>query len=347
MKTYDVWFIPDRSKEGSGDVPACPVEYRGLTLEYAKLILEAKRSSELATLGEFKIKASSTWARAGLSWWAGRSEERYHVGPYPTREQALLAALTEDIEQVHLCEAAYGKPSFPEIADQIIERFEETNEELGDEDEGFSLTFTAAQEKDLQASIESTFHAWIDRHKIKSTVFMFNPCYAEAPIAINLSGYLKIAIPFSYDTFGPGARSAGVIEHIGKEIAESEKDPAEWVDVAILALDGAWRAFGDPTLAPNVERFVNWAVHTADYWVVRQPYFSDLWGLVQAHPSDPGLWIGLHIAAMRQWEKLYYLGDKGLPAYHELFAKLTLNQLRVWPDWQGNEGNAIEHDRSV
>ena len=50
---------------------------------------------------------------------------------------------------------------------------------------------------------------------------------------------------FSKATFGPGRRTEGVIDHIRKELIEVEYDPLaleEWIDVAILALDGAWRA---------------------------------------------------------------------------------------------------------
>jgi hypothetical protein len=50
---------------------------------------------------------------------------------------------------------------------------------------------------------------------------------------------------FSEATFGPGERSRGVVDHIQKELSEvlaSPYDLEEWVDVAILALDGAWRA---------------------------------------------------------------------------------------------------------
>jgi hypothetical protein len=49
---------------------------------------------------------------------------------------------------------------------------------------------------------------------------------------------------FSARTFGPGARTKGLIDHLRKEVAEIEKSPSdilEWIDVAILALDGAWR----------------------------------------------------------------------------------------------------------
>jgi hypothetical protein len=54
---------------------------------------------------------------------------------------------------------------------------------------------------------------------------------------------------WSAETFGPGTRALGVIDHIRKELAEIEADPtdlAEWVDVVILAFDGAWRAGWEP-----------------------------------------------------------------------------------------------------
>ena len=49
---------------------------------------------------------------------------------------------------------------------------------------------------------------------------------------------------FSEKTFGPGLRTNGVVDHIRKELVEILEDPTdlkEWVDVIILAFDGAWR----------------------------------------------------------------------------------------------------------
>jgi len=50
-------------------------------------------------------------------------------------------------------------------------------------------------------------------------------------------------------TFGPGNTTLGIIDHIKKELAEIERDPkdiVEWIDVVILALDGAWRNGASP-----------------------------------------------------------------------------------------------------
>ncbi len=61
---------------------------------------------------------------------------------------------------------------------------------------------------------------------------------------MNLIEHLHRQKKFSEKTFGPGPRSAGICDHIRKELAEIEAAPGdlfEWVDVVILALDGAWR----------------------------------------------------------------------------------------------------------
>lgn len=50
-------------------------------------------------------------------------------------------------------------------------------------------------------------------------------------------------------TFGPGPRTEGITAHLQKELAEIRSDPLdlkEWIDVAILAFDGAWRTGVEP-----------------------------------------------------------------------------------------------------
>lgn len=56
---------------------------------------------------------------------------------------------------------------------------------------------------------------------------------------------------FSAETFGPGDRRKGVVEHIRRELdevleAEGDELLGEWVDVIILAFDGAWRTGAEP-----------------------------------------------------------------------------------------------------
>lgn len=66
----------------------------------------------------------------------------------------------------------------------------------------------------------------------------------------DLQKHLMRQKAFSLKTFGPGKRTLGVIDHIRKELKEIEADPddiEEWVDVIILAFDGAWRAGWQPS----------------------------------------------------------------------------------------------------
>lgn len=65
----------------------------------------------------------------------------------------------------------------------------------------------------------------------------------------DLEEYIARHREWSYKTFGPGSRAEGLLKHIRKELLEIEADPGdlmEWVDVMILAIDGAWRAGFSP-----------------------------------------------------------------------------------------------------
>lgn len=60
----------------------------------------------------------------------------------------------------------------------------------------------------------------------------------------DLAAHLTRQMVWSRATFGPGARTNGVLDHITKEIAEvraGNGDSAEWVDLVILSLDGLTR----------------------------------------------------------------------------------------------------------
>lgn len=68
----------------------------------------------------------------------------------------------------------------------------------------------------------------------------------------DFEAHLAHQAAWSEKTFGPGDRSQGIMDHIVKELCEvlrskSERErQAEWVDVVILALDGAWRSGMSP-----------------------------------------------------------------------------------------------------
>jgi hypothetical protein len=66
---------------------------------------------------------------------------------------------------------------------------------------------------------------------------------------MNLIKHIQRQQAWSTRAFGPGARVGGILEHIGKEIEEVRAKPTdteEWVDIVILALDGAWRSGATP-----------------------------------------------------------------------------------------------------
>jgi hypothetical protein len=72
---------------------------------------------------------------------------------------------------------------------------------------------------------------------------------SSAPTSETLESYLTRQWEWSARTFGPGRRTLGILQHIGKELKEIEAEPtdlSEWIDVVILAMDGFWRHGGNP-----------------------------------------------------------------------------------------------------
>ncbi len=70
-------------------------------------------------------------------------------------------------------------------------------------------------------------------------------CAPSITVGLDFVSHLKTQIAFSQAAFGPGPRTEGVIDHIRKELREIEAKPddlTEWIDVVLLACDGAWRA---------------------------------------------------------------------------------------------------------
>lgn len=71
--------------------------------------------------------------------------------------------------------------------------------------------------------------------------------YKREARSIDLAQFIRRQIEWSTETFGPGERSAGLVDHVWRELREvmraqtPEEELIEWVDVALLALDAAWR----------------------------------------------------------------------------------------------------------
>lgn len=80
--------------------------------------------------------------------------------------------------------------------------------------------------------------------KIDKAMLAASPASQGEAVAFDFTAHIERAKEFSERTFGPGHRSKGVVDHIRKELLEIEAAPLdleEWVDVWMLALDGAWR----------------------------------------------------------------------------------------------------------
>lgn len=74
-------------------------------------------------------------------------------------------------------------------------------------------------------------------------------CCQPVQQSFDFLAHLRRQAEFSARTFGPGARVEGVTDHIAKELQEVRDSGgalAEWVDVIILGLDGAWRSGASP-----------------------------------------------------------------------------------------------------
>ena len=73
--------------------------------------------------------------------------------------------------------------------------------------------------------------------------------YGRSAAQVIDAAHLRRQREWSAQTFGPALRTKGVLEHSRKELLEIEADPfdtSEWIDVVILALDGAWRHGAQP-----------------------------------------------------------------------------------------------------
>lgn len=71
----------------------------------------------------------------------------------------------------------------------------------------------------------------------------------KAEIDFCFFDHLERQAAWSKKTFGPGERTLGIVDHIEKELREIKAAPddlEEWIDVVILALDGAWRIGATP-----------------------------------------------------------------------------------------------------
>jgi hypothetical protein len=95
-----------------------------------------------------------------------------------------------------------------------------------------------------------------------------------------LRQYLLRHIKWSRDTFGEGALTESLLRHIAMELEEIRQRPndlMEWVDVILLAFDGAWRAGYSPVEIVNA-MVKKQAINFDRQWLLSgddQPYEHD------------------------------------------------------------------------
>jgi hypothetical protein len=114
-------------------------------------------------------------------------------------------------------------------------------------DGSLSLEHAAAWERAAHDHINEA----IAEHDIDGAAqWVVRPAYLQPPVTqFDFLAHLQHQAEWSARTFGPGERTEGVVDHISKELVEVLQSGGaleEWVDVIILALDGAWRSGATP-----------------------------------------------------------------------------------------------------
>lgn len=197
----------------------------------------------------------------------------------------------------------------------------------------------------------------------------------EPRSGLSIAHYLETAIPWQANTFGPGARHQGLVAHIGRELREVDAAATmnagddgvlgELVDVAILALDGAWRAImGDAfdqdrvkAVAADLEELVlDGLLDGASDLAYRPPCTDvlnrrlDRLDTLDTFPGAAERFARLAGAALAQAVALV-AGEVEHPwaiVRDRLFAKLRRNLARSWPDWRTiPQDQPIEHIREA
>lgn len=155
----------------------------------------------------------------------------------------------------------------------------------------------------------------------------------------DLEAHLIRQAKWSQATFGPGKRMLGVCEHIQKElieIAASPDDVMEWIDVIILAFDGALRAGMKPFTIVCCLEVESYELHgSADSCEV----ILDLVDVIRNGDSET--FIDIVSVSLSE------LGRQGWPReaiWYAMLAKQLKNEKRKWPDWRTrSEDEAITH----
>lgn len=132
---------------------------------------------------------------------------------------------------------------------EAVEREQRVEDLLAQRNAMLPLTFAAEEwgadrigDDEMQQQVD----LWINEDKPDLADFPSGMSNSRAS-NFDLAAFFDAKTAWSRETFGPGDRYAGVVKHIRKELDEIEAEPSEaveWIDVVLLAMDGAWRSAG-------------------------------------------------------------------------------------------------------
>ncbi|MDR3485408.1 MAG: hypothetical protein P4M05_10945 [Bradyrhizobium sp.] len=109
-------------------------------------------------------------------WWVSLDGGDVYHNACATREEALEIARGYGTNAIYGTTAIIAECKQQDFrtdidGDRILEWLQESNEELIGE--GEYIDCSAEQLKDLEDSVEATIRAWVERHKINNTAWMF------------------------------------------------------------------------------------------------------------------------------------------------------------------------------
>ena len=202
--------------------------------------------------------------KTGLTWSSWRSFTPPHEGHRKTLigklpmiyknhpdDQKSLYSVTE-VERLRDTEKALGV-TIRDLEDENAE----LNNELGTAVQVLKLERDAAlAEVERLRGVVGTLNGMAEEEQKRSRVAEAERDRLAGVVAVVTAGgerdlvtLLTAQREWSEATFGPGDRLHGLLDHLRKELVEIEESPAdvtEWLDVVILALDGAWRSGHTP-----------------------------------------------------------------------------------------------------
>lgn len=163
---------------------------------------------------------------------------------------------------------------------------------------------------------------------------------------MNLVQYLEAHNEWSARTFGRDRRPVSIINHIHKELKEVEAAPddlVEWIDVMILAADGAFIAGYEPTqvaaaVITDIELGITGTWQSAETVI---SHIKTALCILETSPCDLTQWVKVALFAVRGAYRAGYRAPDVLVALKQ---KQQVNFARQWPT-PGHPDEPTEHLR--